>query len=74
MGCLSETIKECRKLHSLSLQDVATASGLAKTHVWHLERGRSTNPTIETVYHLANAIKVKPRVLAELAMADIAPK
>ena len=54
-----------RKLHDLrvrnrmSLQDVASAVGMSKAHVWNLEKGLSENPSIELVVKLADLFRVR---------------
>lgn len=53
------------KLHDLrlrsrmSLQDVATAVGISKAHVWNLEKQQSENPSIELVVKLADLFRVR---------------
>ena len=53
------------KLHDLrvrkgmSLQDVATAVGMSKAHVWNLEKELSGNPSIELVVKLAGLFRVR---------------
>ena len=37
-----------------SLQTVATALGISKTHIWQLEKGITKNPTLELIESLAN--------------------
>jgi transcriptional regulator with XRE-family HTH domain len=46
-----------------SLQDVATAIGVSKTHLWEMEKGRSANPSIEILTSIANHFRVS---IAEL--------
>jgi transcriptional regulator with XRE-family HTH domain len=54
-----------RKLHDLrisqrlSLQDVATAVGISKAHVWNLEKGITANPSMELVVKLAELFRVR---------------
>jgi transcriptional regulator with XRE-family HTH domain len=43
----------------MSLQDVATAVGISKAHVWNLEKGLSENPSIELVVKLADLFRVR---------------
>ena len=37
-----------------SLQDVATAAGVSKAHIWELEKGRAENPSMALVTRLAD--------------------
>lgn len=54
-----------RKLHNLrvanrlSLQDVATAVGISKAHVFNLEKGLTANPSMELVLKLAELFRVR---------------
>lgn len=54
-----------RKLHDLriaqrlSLQDVATAVGISKAHVWNLEKGLAGNPSMDLVVKLAELFRVR---------------
>lgn len=66
---------ETRKARKMSLEDVAKASGFTKSHVWELERGKSTNPSIRAVWGLASALGVSPAYLIGLddKQADLDP-
>ena len=54
-----------RKLHDLriakrlSLQDVATAVGISKAHVFNLEKGITANPSMDLVIKLADLFRVR---------------
>ena len=54
-----------RKLHDLrlakrlSLQDVATAVGISKAHVFNLEKGITANPSMELVVKLEKEFGIK---------------
>jgi transcriptional regulator with XRE-family HTH domain len=51
-------IAELRRARSESLQDVADAVGVTKTHIWELERGRTKNPSLAVIQGLANHFRV----------------
>ncbi len=70
MSCLGEIMKIMRKEQGLSLQDVADAAAISKAHVWDLERGKSTNPTIETLCKLSRALSVGVSFLCSASVAD----
>jgi len=53
-----EKLHDLRIRKSMSLQDVATAVGMSKAHVWNLEKSLSDNPSIELVVKLANLFRV----------------
>ena len=55
---LSIRLKALREEQKESLQDVATAVGVSKTHIWELERGTTKNPSIELIKKLAIHFKV----------------
>ncbi|MDH3740539.1 MAG: helix-turn-helix domain-containing protein [Hyphomicrobiales bacterium] len=46
-----------RKELRLSLQDVADRAGCTKSHIWELEKGRATNPTIDLAVSLCGALQ-----------------
>lgn len=56
---LATKLKDLRVRHRQSLQEVADAIGASKTHIWDLETGRSSNPSIELLTKLANHFKVR---------------
>lgn len=59
------TMSFARKLHDLriakrlSLQDVASAIGVSKAHVWNLEKGTTSNPSMDLVVKLAELFRVR---------------
>jgi transcriptional regulator with XRE-family HTH domain len=55
---LAAKLKELRIKQKKSLQDVATEVGASKAHIWDLEKGHSTNPTIELLSALAKCFDV----------------
>lgn len=61
-------IATLRRKRGESLQDVATAVGVTKTHIWELERGRSENPSLNVIKGLADHFGVS---IAFLAGEDI---
>lgn len=65
---LGEEIRAARERTSMSLQEVADASGYTKSHVWEIEKGRARNPSIGMVAALAKALGVPFLRLAEAAL------
>lgn len=63
---LGTRIKLLRELRDMTLQQVADAAGLTKSHVWEMERGRSVNPTVNAVWGLAEALSVSPAMLLDI--------
>lgn len=70
-AALGTRIKLLRELRDMTLQEVADASGLTKSHVWELEKGKSINPTVNAVWGLSEALCVSPAQL--LGLDDKAP-
>lgn len=54
-----QRLHRLRIARSLSLQDVATATGISKAHVWNLEKGLSDNPSVELAIKLAELFRVR---------------
>lgn len=52
-------LHELRIARRLSLQDVATAVGISKAHVFNLEKGLTANPSMELVVKLAELFRVR---------------
>jgi transcriptional regulator with XRE-family HTH domain len=63
---LGTRIKLLRELRDMSLQSVADAAGLTKSHVWEMEQGKSVNPTVNAVWGLSEALSVSPAMLLGL--------
>ena len=60
---LASKLNELRLRKKQSLQDVADAIGVSKTHIWELEKGRSRNPSMEMLSKLADHFQVTIRSL-----------
>lgn len=71
-GSLGEEVERARAAGRLSLQDVADGSGLTKSHVWEIAKGRSRNPTIAAVAGLSRALGVPFLRLAQAALNSTA--
>lgn len=61
---LGEKLKTARTKMGLSLNDVATMTGVSKTMLSQIERSESI-PTIATVWKIANGIRIKFETLLE---------
>jgi transcriptional regulator with XRE-family HTH domain len=57
LGVLAENVRRLRRERRLSLDTLAAASGIGRATIARLEAGRA-NPTIETLYEVANALGV----------------
>lgn len=62
-AALGTRIKLLRELRGMSLEAVGAAAGLTKSHVWELEKGRSSNPTVNAIWGLSAALCVSPSAL-----------
>ena len=56
-------LNQLRVKKGKSLQDVAEAIGVSKTHVWELEKGRSENPSLDMLSKLAEYFNVTIKFL-----------
>jgi transcriptional regulator with XRE-family HTH domain len=61
-------IAQLRRRKGESLQKVADAAGVTKTHIWELERGTTRNPSLGVIENLANHFGVS---IASLVGEDI---
>jgi len=68
VGDLGDEIRRARKAERMSLDAVAVASGMTKSHVWEIEQGRSRNPTVGAVAGLSKALGVPFLRLAQAAL------
>jgi transcriptional regulator with XRE-family HTH domain len=62
---LATKLKALRLRKGESLQQVGDAVSLSKAHVWELEMGRTTNPSIDVLKRLAEHFKVTVAFLAD---------
>jgi transcriptional regulator with XRE-family HTH domain len=62
---LSRNLKAFRTRARESLQQVADAVGASRQHIWELEAGRSTNPSLELLTALARHFKVSITALVD---------
>jgi len=60
MAAFAEKMRLYRKQAKLSLQDVADAAGMTKSHIWEMEQGSSVNPTVRAVWSIAAALGTSP--------------
>jgi transcriptional regulator with XRE-family HTH domain len=56
---IAQQLRRLRIRKKKSLQEVANAIGASKTHVWELEAGRATNPSMELLRRLADYYQVR---------------
>lgn len=68
---IGDRIKELRIRTGESLQDVATAIGASKAHVWELESNRSKNPSLDMLQKLATHFKTTVAYLVEEPQHDL---
>lgn len=60
---LGRRITELRLKKKQSLQDVATSVDASKAHIWEIEKGRASNPSMELVTKLADHFGVSVAML-----------
>ncbi|MCQ6557970.1 helix-turn-helix domain-containing protein [Paenibacillus mendelii] len=66
---LANNLKKLRELQRLSLDKVAEMTGVSKTMLGQIERGES-NPSIGTVWKIANGLKVSFTTLINEPQSD----
>lgn len=66
---LADNLRKLRKERNLSLDAVAQASGVSKSMLGQIERGTS-NPTIQTVWKIANGLHVSLSTLMNLSETE----
>lgn len=68
---LAAKLKQLRTATRKSLQDLADDVGASKAHIWDLETGRATNPSIELLTKLSRALNVSvAELIGETAASD----
>jgi transcriptional regulator with XRE-family HTH domain len=55
---LAAKLRELRIRKGMSLQQVADNVGASKAHVWDLETGKSTNPSLDLLKNLSRCFEV----------------
>lgn len=55
---IGSKIKQLRTSTRESLQDLATAVGASKAHIWDIERGESKNPSLDLLRRIADHFKI----------------
>ena len=67
---LGVKLNQLREKRRESLQDVATAIGISKTHLWELEKGRANNPSMDLLKKLAEHYAVTVEILVDASSED----
>lgn len=62
---LSQTIKELRKKHKISQEELAKQANITYSTLIKIESGANDNPTIKTLKKIADALKVSLDELVE---------
>ena len=70
-GYLGHLIAHYRNKRGMSLQDVADEARSTKAHIWDMEKGRSRNPTAETIFGLSVALDCDAAEILRCAIADL---
>ena len=60
---LAQTIKELRKKHKMSQEELAKQAGITYSTLIKIESGANVNPTIKTMKKIADALDVSLDVL-----------
>lgn len=67
---LGARLTELRLRKGASLQDVADAVEVSKTHIWALEKGGTKNPSLDLLKNLAEHFNVSVEYLAGTGDAE----
>lgn len=67
---LGVKLNQLREKRRESLQDVATAIEISKTHLWELEKGRAKNPSMDLLKRLAEYYAVTVEFLVDASAED----
>lgn len=67
---LSRRLKLAEDHAGMRPAELAAATGLEKSHICHLEKGRNTNPSLKTISAIAKALGVSIDYLAGLEDGD----
>jgi transcriptional regulator with XRE-family HTH domain len=70
---LAVKLKELRLRSGKSLQQLADAVGASKAHIWELESGKSSNPSIDLLRKLAECFNVSVASLIGETLEDMPP-
>ena len=65
----ARSLRALRERKGVTLRDVAGAVGTSRTHIWQLETGRRTNPTLDLLKRLGAYFEVSLSVLVGEASA-----
>lgn len=57
-----EAVRQLRKAHGISQEEFADQIGIHRTYIGGIERGER-NPTLTTIWKIADALGVSPRDL-----------
>jgi transcriptional regulator with XRE-family HTH domain len=60
---LAVKLKELRLRSRQSLQQVADAVGASKAHIWELESGKSSNPSLDLLRKLSDHFRITVAIL-----------
>ena len=61
-----EAVRRLRKTRGISQEEFADLIGIHRTYIGGIERGER-NPTLTTIWKIANALEVHPRDLLPLS-------
>lgn len=77
---IGEKLQELRRLKSMSMTELASVAEVSKSYLWELETGKQTNPSLEVLQRLAEALDVTigellgtPAVRAAIPAQDASP-
>ena len=66
-------VSAVRNRLGLSLQEVADACHVSKTHIWEIEQERTCNPSARLVWDLSQVLSIDPAFLLKAAALSTPP-
>jgi XRE family transcriptional regulator, regulator of sulfur utilization len=69
-AAFGKVLRECRERAGLSQEALADTAELDRTFIGTLERGQ-LQPTLETLFRIANALNVAPQTLIARTAAEL---
>jgi DNA-binding XRE family transcriptional regulator len=57
---IGDMLKQARARADLSLAEVCEAARISKGHLWELENGKQTNPSLDVMRKLSAVLAIKP--------------
>lgn len=67
---LSDMLRKRREALGMTLEEVADASGVSKSHIWSLENDRTPNVSLQLATRLSVALGISIHLMAAATLED----